>query len=119
MSAKVQFCCALATAACWPITFAAGLSCVPIEYAQLKDSTKSELTKMYCRAAAKSTLNYRLYLLAKERLEVDRSFGADTKEARANADEVHSDVTSCVQQQEAVSAMLLKRFKVSSTPACE
>lgn len=119
MRTKIQFACAMVTAGWWQIAFAASLSCASIEYVQLKDSTKLELTKMYCRAAAISTFNYGMYLLAQERLDVDRSFGADTKEARTNVDEVHNAMIGCVQQQEAVSAMLLKRFKASSTPVCE
>jgi len=95
----------------------ADFTCDKIDYAQLKDSTREELNKEYCRANRAAKLNEKLYGHAKDTFDQKLKLGIDTSSASRDMDERANAQISCVKVYESVSSMLAKKFK-AKPPTC-
>ena len=93
------------------ISFAAGgFPCQKIEYAQLKDSSKKELTLEYCSAVGKSELNKKLKDGANDFYTQQSNAGRNTKEIEKDIVEKSDAQISCLQVAESASSMFFKKF---------
>jgi hypothetical protein len=90
--------------------FAGGMTCERIEYAQLKDSSKKELSDFYCNATAKADLNKDLAAIERTR---------ETAAADRTAREYGEAQVGCVRVADAASNMLLKKFGAKPPKACQ
>lgn len=82
-------------------------ACEKWEYAKLKDSTKKELMDEYCYVNDIAQSNKKIW-------EVRR-----TMEDASAAKEARQDYFSCLAQQQNVSDMLAKKYKVKGDPICK
>lgn len=90
-------------------------TCVKMEYAQLKDSTRKELTDEYCLSIAKAELHDKL---GQSQLDLFNS-GTQTRrnsDAAMQSFKQHSEEqVACLRQAEAASSMMQKKFKAKPT----
>ena len=98
---------------------AGGIGCERIEYAQLKDSSKKELTAAYCSAVAMADLNKDLLAFKKELFEKQLALGVDTSAALKGMKEYGEAQVSCVSVSEAASSMLQKKYSSKAPRACK
>ena len=92
----------------WPPGAALGqVTCKEHEYARLKDSTRSELTKEYCSATRAAKLHEDLSAIQREGSARDRR----------EADRSGERQITCMRAADEVARMLRLKFKVK-TPSC-
>jgi hypothetical protein len=94
-----------------------GMPCEKLEYARLKDSSKSELTSEYCSSMSKADFNSRLKDISKELFEKRLALGVDTAAAQRDMQERGENQVSCLRAAEDAASMLKKKFKTVS-PKC-
>jgi hypothetical protein len=113
---KVIFLGFWAAAAMIPAHSVGGVPCDPVEYAELKDSTKEELNVLYCRSASKARFNEKMTEHAKERINLALAYGRSIKEPQQEMVQRTEDAVSCLKLMNSTSRMLEKNFK--SKPSC-
>lgn len=86
------------------------IPCQRIEYAQLKDSTKKELSEEYCSANRKAVLN-------KDLADIRKSGGLQNQKAERDARELTDAQIACLEVADSAAKMLSKKFK-SKAPNC-
>jgi hypothetical protein len=98
---------------------AGGIPCERMEYAQLKDSTKKELTDAYCSAIAKADLNRDLRAIKQELFDKQLALGADTSATFRELQEYGKSQVSCLRVSEAASNMLAKKYSAKAPNSCK
>lgn len=94
------------------------VSCDRVEYAQLKDSDRKELTEIYCRAMSKSKLHEDLRAINQAGFYKALSAGFDTRLYQTRMREQGEAQVACVGVAESASAMYTKKFKAKAAPNC-
>jgi hypothetical protein len=94
-----------------------GLPCDPVEYAELKDSTKKELNDLYCQSASKAELNEIMQGHSEKKRRLDITYGVSTKESDQEVNERSEAAVSCLKLMESTKRMMNKKFK--SKPSCQ
>jgi hypothetical protein len=107
-----------------PLTLACALSvagpaapCGPVEYAQLKDANRKELTDEYCTAMLKEKLNRDLGVIQKRLFDAQLQNGARTESTQRDMAALGDAQVTCLRAAEAAAGMLQKKFK-AARPAC-
>lgn len=98
---------------------AAGDFCERMEYAQLKDSSRSELTNAYCSAIAKATLNQTLENLTHDFLLKNIGRGVDESAKLIEIKEYRAARLSCLNASSAASSMMAKKYKSDISKSCK
>lgn len=94
-------------------------ACERMEYAQLKDSTKSELSGAYCGAMQKVALVRDLRAINERLVARQRALGVDTSAAYDKIMATYDDESACVGAAEAAKGMLFKKFKAKPPSSCD
>ena len=94
------------------------MPCDRMEYAQLKDSTRKELTETFCGAMRKSELNAELSKIAQELFNSRLKAGYDVSVSMRDVKELGEAQVSCLKVAESASSMIEKRFK-AKPPICK
>jgi hypothetical protein len=95
-----------------------GMSCERMEYAQLKDSSRKELSEAVCSAKSKDALDQELGAIAKEQFEASVRLGGSMSAAMADMHDIGEARLSCVRAADEATKMLRKKF-AAPAPSCK
>jgi hypothetical protein len=95
-----------------------GMSCERMEYAQLKDSSRQELSEAVCSARAKDALDQELSAIKQESFDKLSSLGASTSRVMADMHDIGEARLSCVRAADEATKMLKKKFG-AAVPSCK